>query len=159
MLEGRHRSIWRYAAHKLQEIGVRGVFAGYGFSLAKALPPITPPAHRLNVYSIGIPRLWHLFLLLRIRQTATLLHLPNALLRTTPLPGILPATPPLLRHHLQPPRCSLHTHRPYHRENRNPPPLRPRAYIPPHRGRHCICNAAGNLIPSHPAPSNPLLAP
>ncbi|KAF8426603.1 mitochondrial carrier domain-containing protein [Tirmania nivea] len=35
MLEGRHRSIWRYAAHKLQEIGIRGVFAGYGFSLAK----------------------------------------------------------------------------------------------------------------------------
>lgn len=35
MLEGRHRSIWRYATHKLQEIGIRGVFAGYGFSLAK----------------------------------------------------------------------------------------------------------------------------
>ncbi|KAF8439155.1 mitochondrial carrier domain-containing protein [Terfezia claveryi] len=35
MLEGRHRSIWRYAMHKLQEIGIRGVFAGYGFSLAK----------------------------------------------------------------------------------------------------------------------------
>lgn len=35
MLEGQHRSIWRYAIHKLHEIGLRGVFAGYGFSLAK----------------------------------------------------------------------------------------------------------------------------
>ncbi|KAF8468339.1 mitochondrial carrier domain-containing protein [Kalaharituber pfeilii] len=35
MLEGRHRNMWGYAAHKLREIGVRGVFAGFGLSLAK----------------------------------------------------------------------------------------------------------------------------
>lgn len=35
MLEGRHRSMWSYARHKLMAIGFFGVFAGFGLSLTK----------------------------------------------------------------------------------------------------------------------------
>lgn len=35
MLEGQYKNMWQYARHKLNEIGPRGVFAGYGLSLVK----------------------------------------------------------------------------------------------------------------------------
>ncbi|EGW31365.1 uncharacterized protein SPAPADRAFT_56223 [Spathaspora passalidarum NRRL Y-27907] len=35
MLEGTHRNLWVFGLHKLKEIGLVGVFAGYGFSLIK----------------------------------------------------------------------------------------------------------------------------
>ncbi|KAF4309192.1 mitochondrial carrier protein [Botryosphaeria dothidea] len=35
MLEGRYKSMWQYGAHKLHEIGLRGVFAGWSLSLLK----------------------------------------------------------------------------------------------------------------------------
>ncbi|KAF2146296.1 uncharacterized protein K452DRAFT_355712 [Aplosporella prunicola CBS 121167] len=35
MLEGRYKTMWQYGAHKLQEIGLRGVFAGWSLSLLK----------------------------------------------------------------------------------------------------------------------------
>lgn len=35
MLEGRYKSMWQYGAHKLHEIGIRGVFAGFSLSLLK----------------------------------------------------------------------------------------------------------------------------
>ncbi|KAG7661854.1 uncharacterized protein J8A68_004629 [[Candida] subhashii] len=35
MLEGKHQNLWYFGLHKLKEIGVFGVFAGYGFSLIK----------------------------------------------------------------------------------------------------------------------------
>jgi len=35
MLEGKYTSMWQYGKHKLQEIGLRGVFSGYTLSLLK----------------------------------------------------------------------------------------------------------------------------
>ncbi|KAF2090174.1 putative mitochondrial carrier protein [Saccharata proteae CBS 121410] len=35
MLEGKYKTMWQYAGHKLREIGVRGVFAGWSLSLLK----------------------------------------------------------------------------------------------------------------------------
>ena len=35
MISGKHENLWRYGAHKLKEIGLVGVFAGYAFSLVK----------------------------------------------------------------------------------------------------------------------------
>ncbi|KAK8155241.1 mitochondrial carrier domain-containing protein [Phyllosticta citrichinensis] len=35
MLEGRYKTMWQYAGHKLREIGLRGVFAGWSLSLVK----------------------------------------------------------------------------------------------------------------------------
>ena len=35
LLEGRYKSMWCYAGHKLRSIGVRGIFAGWGLSLLK----------------------------------------------------------------------------------------------------------------------------
>lgn len=35
MLEGHYKSLWTYGHHKLQSIGMRGVFAGYGLSFLK----------------------------------------------------------------------------------------------------------------------------
>ena len=35
LTEGRYKHMWQYAAHKLREIGPRGVFAGYGLSFVK----------------------------------------------------------------------------------------------------------------------------
>ncbi|KAI5800266.1 mitochondrial carrier domain-containing protein [Peziza echinospora] len=35
MIEAKHRNMWSYAGYKLHEIGIRGVFAGYGFSFVK----------------------------------------------------------------------------------------------------------------------------
>ncbi|KAI3402521.2 hypothetical protein KGF56_004613 [Candida oxycetoniae] len=35
MLEGSHENLWRFGLNKLKEIGLVGVFAGYGFSLIK----------------------------------------------------------------------------------------------------------------------------
>src|SRR2546421_98992 len=32
MLEGQYQSMWEYGCHKLREIGVRGVFTGWGLS-------------------------------------------------------------------------------------------------------------------------------
>jgi hypothetical protein len=36
MLEGGYKSVFHYSRHKLKEIGVRGVFAGYTLSFFKA---------------------------------------------------------------------------------------------------------------------------
>ena len=35
MLEGNHDNLWKFGFNKLKEIGLIGVFAGYGFSLIK----------------------------------------------------------------------------------------------------------------------------
>ncbi|PVI02357.1 mitochondrial carrier [Periconia macrospinosa] len=35
ILDGKYRTMWHYAGHKLQSIGVRGIFAGFSLSLAK----------------------------------------------------------------------------------------------------------------------------
>lgn len=35
MISGKHENLWKYGAHKLKEIGLAGVFAGYAFSLVK----------------------------------------------------------------------------------------------------------------------------
>jgi hypothetical protein len=35
MLEGQYRSMWHYGHHKLQQIGLRGVFAGWGLSFLR----------------------------------------------------------------------------------------------------------------------------
>lgn len=35
LLEGRHPSMWHYGRHKLQEIGVRGIFGGWGLSFLR----------------------------------------------------------------------------------------------------------------------------
>lgn len=35
MISGKHENLWKYGAHKLKEIGLVGVFAGYAFSLIK----------------------------------------------------------------------------------------------------------------------------
>jgi hypothetical protein len=35
MLEGKYRNMWHYSAHKLKEIGLRGIFAGFTLSLLK----------------------------------------------------------------------------------------------------------------------------
>ncbi|CAK9437851.1 uncharacterized protein LODBEIA_P22290 [Lodderomyces beijingensis] len=35
MLEGEHGNLWRFGINKLKEVGLVGVFAGYGFSLIK----------------------------------------------------------------------------------------------------------------------------
>ncbi|EOD49649.1 putative mitochondrial carrier protein [Neofusicoccum parvum UCRNP2] len=35
MLEGRYKTMWQYGAHKLHEIGLRGVFAGWSLSFLK----------------------------------------------------------------------------------------------------------------------------
>ncbi|OBA24089.1 mitochondrial carrier protein [Metschnikowia bicuspidata var. bicuspidata NRRL YB-4993] len=35
MLSGKHENLWKYGAHKLKEIGLVGVFAGYAFSIVK----------------------------------------------------------------------------------------------------------------------------
>ncbi|RLV89268.1 Vacuolar protein sorting-associated protein 26 [Spathaspora sp. JA1] len=35
MLEGTHQNLWMFGLHKLKEIGLVGVFAGYGFSFIK----------------------------------------------------------------------------------------------------------------------------
>lgn len=35
LLSGKHENLWKYGAHKLKEIGLVGVFAGYAFSLVK----------------------------------------------------------------------------------------------------------------------------
>lgn len=35
MLEGRYKSMWQYGRHKLHEIGMKGVFKGYGLSFWK----------------------------------------------------------------------------------------------------------------------------
>ena len=46
MLDGRYKTISSYSAQKLREIGLRGVFAGYGLSFIKAPPPPpTSPPH------------------------------------------------------------------------------------------------------------------
>lgn len=35
IISGEHQNLWKYGLHKLREIGLVGVFAGYGFSLIK----------------------------------------------------------------------------------------------------------------------------
>jgi hypothetical protein len=35
MLEGRYKSIWQYSFHKLHDIGLRGIFAGWSLSFVK----------------------------------------------------------------------------------------------------------------------------
>lgn len=35
IISGEHQNLWRYGIHKLREIGLVGVFAGYGFSFIK----------------------------------------------------------------------------------------------------------------------------
>jgi hypothetical protein len=35
MIEGRYSSMWKYSAHKLHEIGLRGIFAGWTLSMLK----------------------------------------------------------------------------------------------------------------------------
>ena len=69
MLENRYHNVWRYAKYKLGEIGLRGVFAGYGFSLTKVGSIFAqrfqsydsintpPPPHTSH---IGSSWLWHL---------------------------------------------------------------------------------------------------
>jgi hypothetical protein len=45
MLEGGYKSVFHYSKHKLVEIGLRGVFAGYTLSFLKVggTPPPPPP--------------------------------------------------------------------------------------------------------------------
>ena len=43
MLDGGYRSVYAYSRHKLGEIGLRGVFAGYPLSFLKVCTPPLPP--------------------------------------------------------------------------------------------------------------------
>jgi Mitochondrial carrier protein len=63
MLEGRYRSMWHYAYHKLGAIGLRGVFAGWSLSFLKdswsyALFFSTFEFVKAQAYYTALPRLY-----------------------------------------------------------------------------------------------------
>lgn len=59
MLENRYHNVWRYAKYKLGEIGLRGVFAGYGFSLTKVCSTFTHCFHTYPLINTSSPYFTH----------------------------------------------------------------------------------------------------